>query len=109
MESEVLFEAMFCLGNEALTAMALNKQSQSIIIAGESGAGKTESMKELLQYLCYNSQNNIVQRIIDSNPIMEALGNARTEQNDNSSRHCRFLEVISFLVFNLFNFTPLHS
>lgn len=75
--------------------MQLNNQSQSIIITGESGAGKTESTKQLLHYLCHNSKNESVQKIIDANPIMEALGNARTENNNNSSRYCRFLQVIS--------------
>lgn len=73
--------------------MHLNHQSQTIIITGESGAGKTESTKQLLRYFCYNSKHDTVQKIMDSNPLMEALGNAKTEKNDNSSRYCRLLEV----------------
>lgn len=92
---EDLFKTLFYSGNTALTAMQLNNESQSIIITGESGAGKTESTKQILRYLCYNSKNDTAQKIMDANPIMEALGNARTEKNDNSSRYCRFLEVFS--------------
>lgn len=73
--------------------MQLLNRSQSIVITGESGAGKTESTKQLLQYLCFNSNNETVQKFIDANPIMEAFGNAKTEINDNSSRYCRYLEV----------------
>lgn len=76
--------------------MQTHNQSQSIIITGESGAGKTESTKQSLQYLCNEFKSNIVQKIIEANPIMEAFGNARTEKNDSSSRYCRFYEIHIF-------------
>lgn len=76
--------------------MQILEQSQSIIITGESGAGKTESTKQLIRYLCFSSKNDvetISNKIVSANPIMEALGNANTEKNHNSSRYCKFLEV----------------
>lgn len=87
------------IGNEAFTAMQTHNQSQSIIITGESGAGKTESTKHLLQYLCFEFKSNTVQKIIDADPIMEAFGIARTEINDRSSRYCRYLQVTSWITY----------
>lgn len=80
-------------GNEALTTMQLSNRSQSIVITGESGAGKTETTKHLLNYFCWNSNTDTAKQLIDANPIMEAFGNSRTEKNENSSRFCRYLQV----------------
>lgn len=73
--------------------MHVLNNSQSIIITGESGAGKTESTKQLLRYLCFNSKEVVAEKINHANPILEAFSNAKTEKNDNSSRYCRFLQV----------------
>lgn len=76
---------------------------QSILVSGESGAGKTETVKILLGDLASvqkganakmeDMHNDIVQRVLDSNPLLEAFGNAQTMRNDNSSRFGKFLQL----------------
>lgn len=70
------------------------KPQQAIIISGESGSGKTESTKQLLRYLCYNTNSDVAKKFNDANPIMEAFGNAKTERNENSSRYGLFMKVM---------------
>lgn len=73
----------FLIANEVLSGMDLLTQSQSIIITGESGAGKTETTKQLLEYLCFLSkkEDKIITKINEANLLLECLGNAQTEKN----------------------------
>lgn len=84
-----------------MIGMQVSKQSQSIIITGESGAGKTESTKQMLRYLCFTSGDSVERKMIEANPILEGLSNASTEQNNNSSRYCKFFEVYKLMLFRL--------
>lgn len=84
------------LANDAVYGIDLLKQSQSIIITGESGAGKTETTNRLIEYLCFmsDSEDEVIRKINEANPLLENFGNAKTENNWNSSRYCKFLQVI---------------
>lgn len=79
---------IFGIAQLAFDNLKREKLSQALIISGESGAGKTESMKLILRYLASitTKHNQIEQRLLEANPIIEAFGNAKTIRNNNSSR-----------------------
>jgi len=80
--------------------LALYKTNQSILVSGESGAGKTETVKICMNHIATVQQDPndkldgmspVVERILDSNPLLEAFGNAKTRRNDNSSRFGKYI------------------
>jgi len=85
----------------AYRGLIMDGQDQSVLVSGESGAGKTETVKILMSHIAsfqYSATNDgnispIVQRVLDSNPLLEAFGNAKTLRNDNSSRFGKFIQL----------------
>ena len=79
------------------------RQNQSIVVSGESGAGKTESAKILMRYITWRAAIgddsmgtkalSLNERIIQSNPVLESLGNAKTQRNHNSSRFGKYTKI----------------
>jgi myosin V len=85
---------LFLMAEQAYAA--LSEGNQSIIISGESGSGKTEAAKIILNYLAGSVSNasiNLSKQVLDTNPILEAFGNSKTLRNDNSSRFGKFIEI----------------
>ncbi|OQS54671.1 myosin [Ecytonucleospora hepatopenaei] len=81
------------LAYEAMVETGIN---QSILITGESGAGKTENTKKVIEYLSFisgDATSNINELLISANPLVEAFGNAKTIKNENSSRFGKFIQV----------------
>lgn len=89
---------VFALAERAYKGM-LDGENQCVIISGESGAGKTEASKLIMQYIAAISGNSTgVERvkkvILESNPLLEAFGNAKTVRNNNSSRFGKYMEIL---------------
>ena len=93
---------LYHLAEAAYRDMINDKKNQSLIISGESGSGKTESTKIILRYLAISSLDltnvdknvlTVEKQVLDSNPLLEAFGNAKTVKNNNSSRFGKFIQV----------------
>lgn len=94
---------IFSVANEAYRCLLTNGTNQSILITGESGAGKTENTKRVVEFLSMTAasglsgggviESKINTLLLSANPILEAFGNARTVKNDNSSRFGKFIQL----------------
>ncbi|MED6146625.1 hypothetical protein PIB30_036213 [Stylosanthes scabra] len=86
---------VFAVAEEAFTEMMRDEANQSIIISGESGSGKTETAKIVMQYLAAlgGSNRDIEDKILQTNHVLEAFGNAKTSRNENSSRFGKLMEI----------------
>ncbi|UMM12123.1 hypothetical protein L5515_001062 [Caenorhabditis briggsae] len=105
---------VFAVTEEAYRSMLQERDDQSILCTGESGAGKTENTKKVIQYLAYVANRNMLknrktstdldistnrvmgqleEQLLQANPILEAFGNSKTVKNDNSSRFGKFIRV----------------
>ncbi|CAI0433995.1 unnamed protein product [Linum tenue] len=90
---------VFAVADVAYRAMVNEGKSNSILVSGESGAGKTETTKMLMRYLAYlggraaTEGRTVEQQVLESNPVLEAFGNAKTVRNNNSSRFGKFVEI----------------
>ncbi|XP_077944662.1 unconventional myosin-Vb isoform X4 [Gasterosteus aculeatus] len=88
---------IFAVAEEAYKQMARDERNQSIIVSGESGAGKTVSAKYAMRFFATvggsTSDTNVEEKVLASSPIMEAIGNAKTTRNDNSSRFGKYIEI----------------
>ncbi|EDO44895.1 predicted protein, partial [Nematostella vectensis] len=96
---------VFCICDNAYQNMLQDRENQSMLITGESGAGKTENTKKVIQYLAHVSGGiskadeehkkqtggSLEDQVIQTNPILEAYGNAKTIRNNNSSRFGKFI------------------
>lgn len=99
---------LFAIAEEAFTDMVRDKKNQTIVVSGESGAGKTVSAKYIMRYFATRespdspssiksgaeSMSETEEQILATNPIMEAFGNAKTTRNDNSSRFGKYIEIM---------------
>lgn len=90
---------VFAVAESAYYNMNAYKENQCVIISGESGAGKTEAAKRLMQYIANVSGGNdsSIQQtkdmVLATNPLLESFGNAKTLRNNNSSRFGKYLEL----------------
>lgn len=98
---------LFAVAEDARLHMRSNGVGQTIIVSGDSGAGKTESAKLIMRFLASRTTTSgeaglnsgvdeageVERRMLATNPILEAFGNAKTVHNDNSSRFGKYLQV----------------
>lgn len=100
---------IFAVSDQAFRKLVEEGENQSILVTGESGAGKTENTKKVIQYLAAVATSdfdtpvagrsptkqfsNLSQQILRANPILEAFGNAQTVRNNNSSRFGKFIRI----------------
>jgi len=85
----------FAIAANSYNSLLNDAKNQSILISGESGAGKTEATKQCLNWLAdvAGSESSVEEKILQANPLLEAFGNAKTIRNNNSSRFGKWIEV----------------
>ncbi|XP_076020732.1 myosin-16-like [Genypterus blacodes] len=93
---------LFSVSDNAYHDMLMEHENQSMLITGESGAGKTENTKKVIQYFANvgasgskapDTKGSLEDQIIQANPVLEAFGNAKTIRNNNSSRFGKFIRI----------------
>uniref|UniRef100_A0A8C8IU03 Myosin IHa n=1 Tax=Oncorhynchus tshawytscha TaxID=74940 RepID=A0A8C8IU03_ONCTS len=89
---------IYALADNAYHTMMAEANNHFILISGESGAGKTEASKKILQYYAVSCPSttlldSVRDRMLVSNPVLEAFGNAKTLKNDNSSRFGKYMDI----------------
>ena len=97
---------IFAIAEGSYHSMCLKVKNQSILITGESGAGKTENTKKVITYFAFvgssagkkpkegeKKKASLEDQVVQTNPVLEAYGNAKTVRNDNSSRFGKFIRV----------------
>ncbi|KAF7994644.1 hypothetical protein HCN44_004116 [Aphidius gifuensis] len=100
-EGRNFFEApphVFALTDTAYRSLKKENRDQCILISGESGSGKTEASKKILQFIAAATKHKkkveaVNDKLIGSNPVLEAFGNAKTNRNDNSSRFGKYMDI----------------
>ena len=91
---------VFAIAENAFRSMVSEQRNQCVIISGESGAGKTEASKQVMQYVAAvangseSGVDELKEQILGSNPVLEAFGNAKTLRNNNSSRFGKYMELL---------------
>ncbi|XP_026492061.1 myosin heavy chain, muscle isoform X42 [Vanessa tameamea] len=95
---------IFAISDGAYVNMLTNHENQSMLITGESGAGKTENTKKVIAYFAtvgaaqkkdptQDKKGSLEDQVVQTNPVLEAFGNAKTVRNDNSSRFGKFIRI----------------
>ncbi|XP_076765687.1 myosin heavy chain isoform X27 [Xylocopa sonorina] len=96
---------IFAISDGAYVNMLTNSENQSMLITGESGAGKTENTKKVIAYFATvgasskksddptQKKGSLEDQVVQTNPVLEAFGNAKTVRNDNSSRFGKFIRI----------------
>uniref|UniRef100_A0A671YHW4 Myosin-9 n=1 Tax=Sparus aurata TaxID=8175 RepID=A0A671YHW4_SPAAU len=95
---------IYAITDTSYRSMMQDREDQSILCTGESGAGKTENTKKVIQYLAHVASSHktkkdqvspgeLEKQLLQANPILEAFGNAKTVKNDNSSRFGKFIRI----------------
>uniref|UniRef100_A0A8C1PUQ7 Myosin, heavy chain 14, non-muscle n=1 Tax=Cyprinus carpio TaxID=7962 RepID=A0A8C1PUQ7_CYPCA len=92
---------IYAISEAAYRSMLQDREDQAILCTGESGAGKTENTKKVIQYLAHvasshksgREKGELERQLLQANPILEAFGNAKTVKNDNSSRFGKFIRI----------------
>lgn len=100
-ENKHFFETaphIFALTDTAYRSLKEENREQCLLISGESGSGKTEASKKILQYIAEITDRRgdvekVKDKLLQSNPVLEAFGNAKTNRNDNSSRFGKYMDI----------------